>query len=56
MLWVILGPAPRYFIVLDSLIFARRLSEQSDAISEFEYLLANLVILPEEHLQGVFRT
>jgi hypothetical protein len=56
MLWVILGPAPRSFIVLVSFIFARRLGEQSDAISEFEYPLANLVVLPEEHLQRVFWT
>jgi hypothetical protein len=56
MLWVIVGSAPRSFIVPVSLIFARRLSEQSDAISEFEYLLANLLVLPEEHLQRVFWT
>ena len=51
MLWVILGSEPRSFIVLGSLIFPRRLGEQCDAKSEFEYLLANLVVLPEEHLQ-----
>ena len=37
MLWVIMGPAPHSFIVLVSLIFVRRLGEQFDAKSEFEY-------------------
>ena len=50
MLWVILGSAPRSFIVLVSLIFARRLSK----LAEFKYPLENLVVLPEKRLQRVF--
>jgi hypothetical protein len=48
--------ALRSLPVLNSFIFARRLSERSDAISELKYLFANLVVLLEKHLQGVFRT